>query len=148
MQCHPPRRIGLLAIAVLQLTACSTVKPVSPTLDTLSQSFAQIRRDPPSPHWPAIPDIDPEPLIGMPASAIRAALGRSDRPDRYEEDWECGAPRCWVYTYDSPKPRDYVVVDSPTPGLKTVIVSTGGPPLLILGITSGRVTSARWQGQK
>lgn len=118
-----------------------------PTLDILRQSFAAIRRDPAPPSWPAIPDIDPEPLIGMPASAIRTALGRSDR--RYGHyDWECGAPVCWVFTYDSLKPRPAPIVDSPTPGLKTVIVTTGGPPLLILGIARGRVISARWQGQR
>jgi hypothetical protein len=138
---------NLMVIAVLHLTACSTVNPASPTLDVLRQGFAEIRHDPPRSDWPAIPDVDPEPLIGMPASAIRSALGHSDRRTRYS-DWECGAPVCWVFTYDSLKPRPDLIVDSPTPGLETVTVTTGGPPLLILGIKGGRVTSARWQGQK
>jgi hypothetical protein len=147
MKHSPTILICLMAIPVLNLTACATVKPTSPTLEILRQSFAEIRRDPAPLSWPAIPDIDPEPLIGMPASAIRAALGHSDR--RYGHyDWECGAPVCWVFAYDSLKPRPDPIVDSPTPGLKTVIVTTGGPPLLILGITRGRVISARWQGQK
>lgn len=138
---------NLVTIAVLHLAACSSVNPASPTLNVLRQSFAEIRRDPPRADWPAIPDVDPEPLIGMPASAIRSALGHSDRRTIYS-DWECGAPACWVFTYDSLKPRPDLVVDSPTPGPEVVTVTTGGPPLLILGITGGRVTSARWQGQK
>jgi hypothetical protein len=137
--------ICVTAIALLHLTGCAAVKPVSPTLDMLTESFDQVRRGPPSSEWPAIPDIDPEPLIGMSASAIRAALGRPDRPTRYD-NWECSACVCWVYTYNSLKPLPDAVVASSTPGV--VIVTTGGPPLLILGITDGRVTSARWQGQK
>lgn len=141
------RFINLLTFAVLHLTACSTVNPASPTLDMLRQRFAEIRRDPPLSDWPAIPDVDPEPLIGMPASTIRSALGHRDRQTRHS-DWECGAPVCWVFTYDSLKLRPDLIVDSPTPGLEVITVTTGGPPLLILGITGGRVTSDRWQGQK
>lgn len=87
------RFINLLTFAVLHLTACSTVNPASPTLDMLRQRFAEIRRDPPLSDWPAIPDVDPEPLIGMPASTIRSALGHRDRQTRHS-DWECGAPVC------------------------------------------------------
>lgn len=147
MKHSPTTLFCLMAIPVLHLTACSTVTPTSPTLDIVRDSFAEIRGAPARPHWPEIPDIDPEPLIGIPASAIRAALGHSDRAYGHY-NWECGAPLCWVFVYDSLKPRPDPIVASPTPGLNTVIVTTGGPPLLILGITRGRVTSARWQGQK
>ena len=80
---------NLMVIAVLHLTACSTVNPASPTLDVLRQGFAEIRHDPPRSDWPAIPGVDPEPLIGMPAFAVRSALGHSDRRTKYS-DWNAG----------------------------------------------------------
>jgi hypothetical protein len=33
-------------------------------------------------------------------------------------------------------------------GLMAVIVSTGGPRLLLLGVSAGQVVSSQWQGQK
>ena len=90
------------------------------------------------------PNVDLERLIGLSVSSIRAALGA---PDRKEPGMPlCEANRCWSYTYGpGPAPlSNEVQHDGKT---DFIIVTTGGPFLLILGFSGDRVISAPWLGQ-
>jgi hypothetical protein len=117
------------------------------SLDALAKHFARARNLP-SGSRPPPPTTDLGMILGLRSASIRKALGVSDPPvDGY--DFQCAAPTCWVYTYG---PNEYRGEKTPSiedrSNLSTIVVTTGGPFLLILGISANRVVTARWQGQK
>jgi hypothetical protein len=139
-----------ILMAVGLLASCSThtvstdTHPVS-VLTELSADFLAARAQPPGSR-PTPPDVDLERLIGLKATSIRATLGAPDRPPRA---WKppCEAARCWSYTYGpgpAPVPNE-VQQDGDT---NYIVMSYGGPSLLILGVSGGRVVSADWLGQR
>ena len=91
---------------------------------------------------PAPPDVDLGLLIGLPAQEIRHALGVP-----YSRSVVCSAPQCWSYRYgpDAAAPE---VTKKNDDGTVDVVVTTGGPFLLIIGFSSHHVVLANWQGQK
>jgi hypothetical protein len=118
------------------------------SLNALAKHFARARILP-SGSRPSPPTIDLGMIVGLRSAAIRKALGVSDPPvDGY--DFQCGAPTCWVYTYGPEEHGGGEETPSIEDGsnLSTIVITTGGPFLLVLGISANRVLTARWQGQK
>ena len=114
-------------------------------LTALTRDF-KLARKLPAGSRPAPPSVDLNALVGIPATRVRSALGRPDRP-LPDYDYECGAEHCWAFTYGSLREEEPTVV-AEQDGSKTIIVTTGGPYLLVLGISGKQVTTAKWQGQK
>jgi hypothetical protein len=115
-------------------------------LRSLAEDF-QAARALPVGTRPMPPDLELRKLMGIPWPVVRAALGPPDAPDDY--DWECHAKRCRVYSYGADE-RQTDVSESGVDrnGVPWITVITGGPWVLILGVSSNKVVSARWQGQK
>jgi hypothetical protein len=137
-------------MAVGFLVSCSTravhSDPNSPSVLTeLSADFSHARSQPLGSR-PTPPDIDLERLIGLQASSIRATLGP---PDRLRGAWKppCEAARCWSYTY-GPGPEPFSDEVQHHGNTDSILVTTGGPFLLILGVAGDRVASAHWLGQR
>ena len=95
---------------------------------------------------PAPPDIDINKLIGVKWTTVRAALGHPDAPVDY--DWECRAEQCQVYSYGADEREAERPAMVNARDLTSITVITGGPWVLILGVSRNTVTSVRWQGQK
>jgi hypothetical protein len=115
------------------------------TLAALASDFAKARALPPGSR-PAPPGLNLEDLVGLSLSQIRSALGSPDKPiEGY--GFECGAERCFAFTY-GPTGHEEPTEIKQADGLETVVVTTGGPFLLVVGVSSKEVITARWQGQK
>jgi hypothetical protein len=117
------------------------------TVNGLSREFTEARSLPAGSRPPP-PDGDLDYLKGARLSAIHRALGASDKPDHRWQPPECLAPVCLVWTYG---PKEIPTTIEPSDrgdGTIEVIISTGGPYLLVLGFCENRVVNARWLGQK
>jgi hypothetical protein len=113
-------------------------------LTELSAYFSAARAQPPGSR-PMPPYFYPGRLIGLSVSSIETALGT---PDVLEPGMPiCEAARCWSYTY-GPGPAPLSNAVQHDGNTEFIVVSTGGPYLLILGVSGDRVSSARWQGQR
>src|SRR6202022_640101 len=88
-----------------------------------------------------------EQLVGASQSSVRHALGVPDSQWRISREL-CQAALFVSYTFGARE-----TISSPEPvrhnadGTDSIVVTTGGPWLLILGFTDGRLVSARWLGQ-
>jgi hypothetical protein len=110
------------------------------SLEAFRQAFAGARALPLGSR-PSPPDLDPTSLIHISFSTIRAYLGRSTHLDC--DDLLARPPEaCASFTFGpGPSPP---VEDSPG----SITVTTGGPWLLVVGLSKGHVVDARWLGQK
>ena len=141
------RRVVLITVA--WLASCST-RAVDSDLHTpsilteLSADFSAARSQPLGSR-PAPPYVYLERLIGLSAHSIQAALGAPDR--RQPGAPLCEAAQCWSYTY-GPAPAPISGDVQHDGSTDFIVVSTGGPFLLILGFSSDRVISAEWLGQR
>jgi hypothetical protein len=117
-------------------------------LDALAMRFSEARALPPGTRPPPPPQINLKALIGLQFGAIRRSLGPPD-PQVGGYDFACHASKCWVYTYGAEEKFDERSPDCKKgSALCSIAVTTGGPFILILGLSSGHVVTARWQGQK
>jgi hypothetical protein len=138
-----------IAMVVGVLASCSTravhSDPHSPTVLTeLAADFSAARAQPLGSR-PAPPYVDLERLIGLNVSSIQAALGA---PDSREPGMPlCEATRCWSYTY-GPGPAPVPNEVQHDGDISFIVVTTGGPFLLVLGVSGDRVASAHWLGQR
>jgi hypothetical protein len=143
-------RVVTLAILLLSWSTLSFAGDVNgqrqAKLGELAKYFVQARSLHPGSRPPP-PDFNLETLIGSRSNSIRKALGRPDRTDN-DYDFGCGAQKCWVYTYGPKSEPFQEIPQDDGSGLSTIVVTTGGPFILILGISSNRIITARWQGQK
>jgi hypothetical protein len=119
----------------------------SAALGALTRYFAEARTLP-SGTRPRPPQVNLKGLIGLPSDAIRRSLGPPDPPvENY--DFACHASECWVYTYGAKENfAEGGQICEEGSDLCSIVVTTGGPFLLIVGVSSGHVVTARWQGQK
>ena len=101
----------------------------------------------PSGSRPTPPDVDVKALLGLQKSAIRTVLGPPDIRKANYPSLECHAAQCWSFTY-GPGPSPLPAPTDDGDGTMSVYVTTGGPWLLILGFTKGRLVTAFWRGQK
>jgi hypothetical protein len=139
-------RVPLLLVLVLPGAVKGNPGAPQSALQTLEKDFVGARSLPVGAR-PAPPDLDLQLLVGLKWSIVRAALGSADKPIR-GYDWQCDAKKCEVYTYGASEAHLAPEIIDEGNGLKTLVVTTGGPWVLILGVSSSRVTTARWQGQK
>ena len=95
---------------------------------------------------PSPPDLDLKSLLGLSSTRLRSSLERPDHPIHGYRP-QCGADLCWVFTY-GPKESFAPSVIKQENGVNTIEVTTGGPFLLVIGLSSNRVATARWEGQK
>jgi hypothetical protein len=116
----------------------------SSVLTELSADFSAARAQPLGSR-PAPPDVELTRLIGLKTSSVHAALGA---PESQEPGMPlCEATRCWSYTY-GPGPKPFSDEVQHHGNTDSIVVSTGGPFLLILGVSADRVISAHWLGQR
>jgi hypothetical protein len=115
-------------------------------LEELSKSFTEARSLP-SGSRPSPPSIDLQRLVGLRLSAIRNALGVPNGGAGHLP--RCHASLCFSYSYGpavlpetDPGPVDR------GDGTMEMQVTTGGPWLLIIGVSDNQVVSADWLGQK
>ena len=141
------RTIALALILITQTAlAADPAMESQSVLQRLARDFNAARALPIGTR-PAPPDVELRKLIGVKWSIVRTALGSPDVSDDY--DWQCHAKKCQVYTYGADERQaDQPVTGDDGNGLQWVSVTTGGPWVLILGVSSNKVVSARWQGQK
>jgi len=139
----------VILLAVELLASCSTravstdPHPAS-VLTELSADFSAARALPLGSR-PTLPYFDPERLIGLRVSSIQAALGTPDIRDPVMS--LCEVARCWSYTYGpGPAPLSNEVQHDGNTDF--IVVTTGGPFLLVLGVSGDRVASARWLGRR
>jgi hypothetical protein len=81
-------------------------------------------------------------LVGLSTREIRQALGAP-----YDRSAACLAAQCWSYRYGPEAPPPEVETKNDD-GTVNVVVTTGGPFLLIIGFSSHRAIQAKWQGQR
>ena len=91
---------------------------------------------------PAPPDMDLGFLVGLSIQEIRHALGAP-----YSRSGMCSAAQCWSYRY-GPDAAPPEVTKKNDDGTVDVVVTTGGPFLLIIGFSSHHAVLANWQGQR
>jgi hypothetical protein len=115
------------------------------TLNQLASDFKGARALPAG-SCPSPPDLDLKALLGSNSTRLRSALGPPDRPVRGSRP-KCGADLCWTFRY-GPKPNFAHSAVAQENGLNSILVATGGPFLLIVGISSNRVETAEWLGQR
>jgi hypothetical protein len=128
--------MAALGVPVAALVAATNTS----TLVALRDAFA-IARALPRGSRPSPPDLEPTELINSSLATLEAYLGRSTRLD-CDDLLTRPAETCASFTYGpGPAPPIKVAPDS-------VTVTTGGPWLLVAGLSKGRVVDARWLGQK
>jgi hypothetical protein len=139
-----------IALTLIMITQTALAADPATTSQSVLQSLAgdfEAARALPVGSRPVPPDIELRKLVGMKWSIVRAALGSPDVPDDY--DWQCHAKKCEVYSYGAnERQADKPETGEDGNGLQWVSVTTGGPWVLILGVSLNKVISARWQGQK
>jgi hypothetical protein len=138
--------IGLLLSLPFTTTTWSKDPDAQSCLNTLHSFFLSARAQP-SGSRPTPPDVDVKALLGLQKSAIRTVLGPPDIRKANYPSLECHAAQCWSYTY-GPGPSPLPAPTDDGDGTMSVYVTTGGPWLLILGFTKGRLVTAFWRGQK
>jgi hypothetical protein len=142
--------VGFLALACLTSSIASDrSREQMSNLHALAKHFSKARSFAPGSR-PHPPRVDINSLIGLNSASILKALGTPDDPPTDDYDYDCAAPRCWAYAY-GPESSEFDANNaaaSATGDLESIVVTTGGPYLLILGLVSDRVVSASWRGQK
>ena len=129
-------RSGTFMASLVVATASLAAAASTPTLETFRAAFAAARALPLGSR-PSPPDLEPTSLIHTSFLTLRAYLGHSTRLD-CDDLLTRPAETCASFTY-GPGPED-------PPG--SITVTTGGPWLLVVGLSNGRVVDARWLGQK
>jgi hypothetical protein len=138
--------IGLLLSLPFSTTTWSKDPDAQSCLSALHSFFSSARAQPLGSR-PAPPYIYLKALLGLQMSAIRTVLGPPDKREANYPPPECHAAQCWSFTY-GPGPGPLPAPTDNGDGTMSVYVTTGGPWLLILGFTKGRIVTAFWQGQK
>lgn len=97
---------------------------------------------------PTPPYFNLEQLVGASQSSVRHALGAPDPQWQISREL-CQAAICVSYTYGARETKSSTEpVRHNADGTDSIVVSTGGPWLLILGFTDARLVGARWLGQR
>jgi hypothetical protein len=147
-----PRLAALSFFAVACLTsaiASDGGRVQMSNLHALAKHFSKARSLAPGSR-PHPPHVDINSLIGLNSASILKSLGTPDDPPSDEYDYDCAAPRCWAYSY-GPTSSDFDANNAAASArgdLESIVVNTGGPYLLILGLVSDRVVTASWRGQR
>ena len=133
----PPILLGALT---LPLGGCAfpAARPQS-ALETVGAAFVAARAMPLDSR-PMPPDIDLRSVVGASSPDVLKALGLP-RHCTYEFRNHLPGATCWSYTY-GPKSAPPQIEDG------YIVVTTGGPWLLLLEISDDRVVNATWLGQK
>ena len=127
--------------------AAAPAARIQAALAVLANQFV-VARSLPEGTRPTPPYFYLDQLVGASQSSVRQALGAPDPQWPISRDL-CQAAICVSYTFGAQE-----TISSPEPvrhnadGTNSIIVSTGGPWLLMLGFTDGRLVSARWLGQR
>jgi hypothetical protein len=142
-------------VAIASVLICSvsfaadTTKSSQLTLSALARDLVKARALPEGTRPQPPDDVELSDLLGLSFSSVRHALGVPDKRHRRWVPPGCHAPICLTYTYG----RQESPATSSAPvdlgnGMMEILVSTGGPYLLVLGFSGDRLVSADWLGQR
>ena len=130
-----------LAATVLAISFAISAEDANGTklLETLQAGLTSARSLP-NGSRPAPPDLELKDLVGLDRSSVRRFL---DRPSycEPEESNACAQSASWTYVWGPPSAP-------PEERDGYIIVTTGGPWLLVVEFAKNRVSGARWQGQR
>jgi hypothetical protein len=131
---RPAMFAASLAMAVATLAAASSTR----VLETFRAAFAAARALPLGSR-PSPPDLEPTSLIHTPLITLSGYLGQST-PIDCSDLLTRQAETCVSFIYGpGPAPQDPP---------RSITITTGGPWLLLVGLSKGQVVDARWLGQK
>lgn len=144
------KRSNLLRFSIAALTAAwhiglgGTQSALS-LLNELRQELRSVRSLPAGTKV-SVPDKNLAPLLGLSSTEIQRSLGWPTYCG-HEETWsikgtDCSGKTFWRYSWGplSPAPN------SAGPG--HIVVTAGGPPLLVLDFQADKVSGARWEEQR
>ena len=140
------RHVAALILTGSSLVAFAASFPTSAgpsdtlILDAFRDAFAAARALPLGSRPPP-PDLKPAGLVHTPFTTLKAYLGHATHLD-CDDLLTRPVKTCASFTFG---PAPTIPVDDP-PG--SITVTTGGPWLLVVGLSQGRVVDARWLGQK
>ena len=135
------RAIALATLLLYVSAAAAADSPRTTVLSDLQLAFQRARALPLGSRPPPPPDLNINALVGAQPGALRASLGT---PNYEGSDLDCGASRCWAFTY-GPEPAPTTSERDIGDGRTEVVVSTGGPWLLLVAIDNDSVKTARWR---
>ena len=127
-------------LAALVASMALTGATGTPMLHAFRDAFAAARALPLGSR-PSPPDLDPTSLVHTSLFTLKRLLGPSMHVD-CDDLLTRPVETCVSFTYG---PAPAPPVEDP-PG--SISVTTGGPWLLVVGLSKGRVMDAQWLGQK
>jgi hypothetical protein len=144
------KRTSLLLSALAMFTAAGQVglagtEAGHTLLNELRRELASVRSVPIGTKI-SLPDKKLGPLLGLSSADIQRFLGWPSYCG-HDETWstkgtDCAGRTPWRYLWGPPPPAP----DSAGPG--RIVVTAGGPPLLVLDFTSDKVSAARWEEER
>jgi hypothetical protein len=137
-----PQYIHQIA-AILLLAVCLGKPAASAANDLLGLLRVQLRavRALPDGSRPNPPQLDLTSLEGIARSTIRRALGKPTYCDEWKSS-ACAHASVWMYVWGPPAAAPQRDSDG------SIVVTTGGPWLLVLEFSGDRVAAERFEGQK
>ena len=147
---HAMKRNSLLLTAAAALTAAGQVglggtQAGLSLLNELRQELHSARALPVGTKV-ARPDKNLALLLGLSSTDIQRSLGWRSYCG-HDESWsiegtDCRGKTPWRYSWGPPSPAP----DSAGPG--RIVVTAGGPPLLVMDFLADKVSAARWEEQR
>ncbi len=139
-----PRRshvaTGIAAAAVVCLYGCASSASRTFLLKDLQTGLASARALPPGSR-PAPPRVELRALEGASRRELRQAIGEPTYCGEDQDD-NCDVSRRWRYEWGPPSPPPREASDG------SLIVTTGGPFVIVIDFAGDLVSAAQWQGQR
>ncbi len=139
------RLLAGATLAALAIVARSGTPDSAQLLTDLRQGL-MVARALPDGSRPPHPNRDMSPLLGLKRAELLRVLGAPSYCG-HDESWSSTGTNCngvspWQYSWGPPAP------DPQSAGPGFVLVTTGGPWLLVLEFSSDKVSAVHWQGQR
>ena len=133
------RLVVLALLAVGPMAAHAGKSNAAKVLETLQKGLAEARALPPGTR-PVPPELNLAALLGASRASVERALSTPSHCDP-DDATDCARSKTWSYEWGPANPE-------PTSGDGYVTVTSGGPWLLVVEFSHGRVSAARWLGQR
>ena len=142
MALHHLRRGSLVVAAsfALAVGVCSAAPSGVALLEVLRTQLVAARSLAPGSR-PEYPDVELSSLVGLSRAKVHSILGKPTYCEP-EEQPSCSKAASWHYAWGPSADSPRELPDG------SVIVTTGGPWLLIIDFVRDRISAVRWQGQR